>query len=286
MGGLPAEQTIIAGVVLSERLAVTMYGEIYRAQFAGQRNLRGLVVDPKILAEDAFRVSLTSPKNVETVLRLDHPSIVPTVGIEAGGPDIVIVTRGVGRYVTVQDLITSAKSRAKQGGKLSMPVAALIGKAVTEALAAAHEAGVIHGAVHPRSVLIDEDGDVRLGDFAVGRALTTAVAQGADSSLWRGLTGYIAPELVVGEDPTPAVDVFAVGAMLFTMLSGEVPPGSLRATPAVERLVQRALDTDVSRRYRSASDLLENLLEAMEDDRWELAERGELIAEAGLSAAD
>ena len=74
--------------------------------------------------------------------------------------------------------------------------------------------------------------------------------------------------------------------MLFTMLSGEVPPGSLRVTPAVERLVQRALDTDVSRRYKSASDLLENLLEAMEDDRWELAERGELIREAGLSATD
>jgi hypothetical protein len=74
--------------------------------------------------------------------------------------------------------------------------------------------------------------------------------------------------------------------MLFTMLSGEVPPGALRVTPAVERLVQRALDTDTSRRYKSAADLLENLLEAMEDDRWELADRGELIREAGLSATD
>src|SRR5262249_35371701 len=103
---------------------------------------------------------------------------------------------------------------------------------------------------------------------------------------WRGLAGYIAPELVVGEDPTPAADVFAVGAMLFTMLSGEVPPGTLRVTPAVERLVQRALDTDSQRRYRSASDLLDNLVEAMEDDRWDLANAAELIAEAGLSRAD
>ena len=54
VGGQAAEQ-IIAGVVLSERLAVTMYGAIHRAQFAGQRNLRGLVVDPKMLEEDAFR---------------------------------------------------------------------------------------------------------------------------------------------------------------------------------------------------------------------------------------
>ena len=285
MGGQAAEQ-IIAGVVLSERLAVTMYGAIHRAQFSGQRNLRGLVVDPKLLEEDAFRIALTDAKKIGTVLKLEHASIVPTVGVESGGPDVVVVTRGGGRYVTVQDLITSAKARSKQGGKLAMPVAGLIGRSVIEALAAAHKAGVIHGAVHPRSVLIDEDGGVRLTDFVVGRALTTAVAQGADSSLWRGLTGYIAPELVVGEDPSPAVDVFAVGAMLFTMLSGEVPPGSLRVTPAVERLVQRALDTDTTRRYKSATDLLENLLEAMEDDRWELADRGELIREAGLSASD
>ena len=66
MGGQAAEQ-IIAGVVLSERLAVTMYGAIHRAQFAGQRNLRGLVVDPKMLAEDAFRVALTDARRIATV---------------------------------------------------------------------------------------------------------------------------------------------------------------------------------------------------------------------------
>src|SRR5207253_10297661 len=127
---------------------------------------------------------------------------------------------------------------------------------------------------------------VRLGDFVNGRALTTAVAQGADSSLWRGLAGYLAPELVVGEDPTPSADVFACGALLFTMLSGEIPPGTIHVTPAVERLVQRALDTDVSRRYRSATDLLENLLEAFEDDRWAIAEPGEIIRTAGLASTD
>src|SRR5439155_10713295 len=116
----------------------------------GLRNLRGLVVDPKILAEDAFRIPLTDPKAIAVVTKLEHPAIVPTVTVETGGADVVVVTRGVGRYVTVQDLIASAKWRAKQS-KLPMPVAGLIGKSVIEALAAAHKAGVIHGAVHPRS---------------------------------------------------------------------------------------------------------------------------------------
>ncbi len=285
VGGQAAEQ-IIAGVVLSERLAVTMYGAIHRAQFSGQRNLRGLVVDAKMLDETSFRVALTEAKGIATAIRLEHQNIVPTVGVEEGGYDVVVVTRGGGRYVTVQDLIAAARSNRGQGGKMSLHVAGAIGKSVVEALAVAHKNNVVHGAVHPRSVLIDEDGAVRLGDFVVGRALTMAVAQGADSSLWRGLAGYIAPELVVGEDPTPAADVYAVGAMLFTMLSGEVPPGTLHVTPAVERLVQRALDTDISRRYKNATDLLENMLEAFEDDRWEIADRGEVIKAAGLSATD
>ena len=284
MGG-PAAEQIIAGVVLSERLAVTMYGAIHRAQWNGQRNLRALVVDSKLLDEKGFRDALTDTAGIATAIALQHANIVPTAAVESEGPHVVVVTRGGGRYVTVQDLIASART-SKGAGKLSLHVAGTIGKAVVEALAAAHNAGIVHGAVHPRSVLVDEDGAVRITDWVVGRALTTAVAAGADSALWRGLAGFIAPELVVGEDPTPAADVFAVGAMLFTMLAGEVPPGALHVTPAVERLVQRALDTDVTRRYKNALDLLENMLEAFEDDRWELAERGELIKAAGLSSSD
>ncbi|MGN6110714.1 MAG: protein kinase domain-containing protein, partial [Kofleriaceae bacterium] len=284
MGGQAAEQ-IIAGVVLSERLAVTMYGAIHRAQWNGQRNMRGLVVDPKLLAVPAFRLAMDEASAIASA-SLDHPNVVPTIAVETNGPDVVVVTRGVGRYVSVQDLMTMARASRVAGGKLPLPVAAAIGKTVVEALAAAHRAKLVHGAVHPRSVLIDEDGGVCLGDFVVGRALTTAVAQGADSSLWRGLAGFLAPELAVGEDPSPATDVFAAGALLFTMLSGEIPPGTLHVTPAVERLVQRALDTDLVRRYKNAGDLLENLLEAFEDDRWEVADRGEVIRAAGLSHAD
>ncbi len=227
-----------------------MYGAIHRAQFNGARNLRGLIIDEKMLAETGFRLALTDAKSITALTRLDH------AGLDADRDGRVRRrrrrrghTRGVGRYVSVQDLISATRANKATGGKLSLHVAGTIGKAVIEAARRLLPLiGVVHGAVHPRSVLIDEDGAVKLTDFVVGRALTTAVAQGADSSLWRGLAGYLAPELVVGEDPSPGVDVFAVGAMLFTMLSGEVPPGALHVSPAVERLVQRALDTGNSRR--------------------------------------
>lgn len=285
MGGHAAEQ-IIAGVVLGERLAVTMYGGIHRAQLGDQGNLRGIVVDSKLLAEPAFHAALTDPAAVARVSQLAHASIVSTVAVESSATAVVVVTRGAGRYVTVQDLITAARANRTAAGKLAPSLAATIARAVVEALATAHAAGVVHGAVHPRSVVVDEEGNVRLGDFVIARALTTAVARGADSALCRGLTGYLAPELVVGEEPNAQSDVFAVGAMLFNMLSGEIPPGALRSTPAVERLVHRALDTDPKRRYRHAGDLFENLLEAFEDDRWTFAPKSEVIRAAGLSRTD
>src|SRR5258706_12116368 len=101
-----------------------MYGAIHRAQFGGQRNMRGLIVDPKMLGEDAFRIPLTNEKNIAAVTALQHPNIVPTVGVESGGPDVVVGTPGGGRFVTVHGLITSAKAKTKSGGQLSMPGAA------------------------------------------------------------------------------------------------------------------------------------------------------------------
>ena len=60
-------------------------------------------------------IALTDPKTIATATALEHPNIVPTVAVEAGGPDVVIVTRGVGRYVTVQDLIAAAKAKSQAG---------------------------------------------------------------------------------------------------------------------------------------------------------------------------
>jgi hypothetical protein len=102
------------------------------------------VIDPKMLAEGAFRKALVDTTEIATAISLEHPNIVPTVAVESGGPDVVVVTRGVGRYVTVQDLITAARAnKAKDGGKLPLPVAAAIGKSVVEALATAHKSKVV-----------------------------------------------------------------------------------------------------------------------------------------------
>lgn len=276
----PAER-IIAGVVLCERLAVGMYGAVHRAQREGQRHLRALVVDSRLLAEPGFHRELLESSQADKVIALASDQIVPTLAIESEGPDVVVLTRGVGRYVTVQDMLASSRAR---GFKIERSVVAAVAIAAAEALAAAHRAQVVHGAVHPRSVLVDEEGAVRMTDFGVGRALTSAVAQGGDSQLWRGLAGFLAPELAIGAMPGPESDVFALGALVFVMLTGDAPPGTLATTAAVERVVSKALDTESNRRYRHPGEVAEALRIAFATDGWAIASPSEIIAAAGLQS--
>jgi serine/threonine protein kinase len=278
-------QRAVAGVTLVERLSVGLYGELHRAH-DGRRDLRALIVDPRLAAEPGFSAALLDG-SAARLASLHHRAVVGTVSVSRDGGDLVVVTEPVLGGAALSDLLAEARG---QGGKLSGPIAAAVARAVVDALATAHGMGIVHGAVHPRSVMIDSDGAVRLGDFAVGRALATAAAGGAGGSLLRGLAGYVAPELALGDPPGPAADVYAVGAMVFTMLSGETPPGSLHLSPAMERLVQRALDTDLTRRFGNAIELQENLTEAVDDDRWEAAPAVELERWVGdsrvASAAD
>jgi len=263
---------VVAGVSIDECLVVGAYGAIHKAHTASRRDLRALVVDPKLAGESSFSSALMDDQQKGLLTSFDHPSIVPTLSIAKQGEDLVVVTVGPGSHATVAELIGSGASRSK----LPVEIAGAIAQAVVQALAAAHQRGLVHGAVHPRSVAIDDTGHVKLCDFAPGRALMEAVARGADSALLRGLTGALPPEIALGDPPSAAGDVFGAGALLFMMLTGDAPPGALRVTPAVERVVQRALDTDPARRFTDGTELLEALLESYDDDRWTIADAAEL----------
>jgi len=268
----PSAERKRAGFVISERQSDGIYGETFRAAGAGRRDLHALIVEPRIANEPGVASALLDLA-VPQLRPVYHRAIVGTVAAVREGGDLVVVTEAVPESVSLHEVLAGCRVR---GVKVPSEIVAAIGRAVIDATATAHAAGVIHGAIHPRSVLIDADGVVRLADFAIGRAVTTAVAGGASSDLLKGLSGYVAPELALGDEPDLPCDVFSIGALLFQMLSGELPPGSLHTTPAIERLVQRALDTELSRRFTSVVELQENFSEAIEDDRWQSAALPEL----------
>ncbi|HWM86575.1 MAG TPA: protein kinase, partial [Kofleriaceae bacterium] len=176
------------------------------------------------------------------------------------GDQMVVVTDPVSGPVALRDL------GARSGGRLPPDIGLAIGLGAIEGLAYAHSLRIVHGAVHPRSVLIDFHGGIKLADFGVAWALVQTAAETGDMALLQELRGYLAPELMHGHPASEVSDVYAAGALLFDLLSGEPPPGELRASPGMTRVIERALAPDPGARLINASELEELLEEAIASD--------------------
>src|SRR5262249_34678606 len=105
---------------------------------------------------------------------------------------------------------------------LSLHRAAPILAQVCEALAAAHDAGVIHRDVKPDNVLVEPGGRVVVTDFGIARS---GLAEDAATRTARpaGAPAYLAPEQIEGGEITPRADLYALGAMMFELLTGQMP---------------------------------------------------------------
>jgi serine/threonine-protein kinase len=164
------------------------------------------------------------------------------------------------------------KQLLRRRGALPAEEALAIAEQVCAALHAAHALGFIHRDVKPQNILIDGAGRARVTDFGIVHVTCGAATTSAGFVL--GTADYIAPEQARAEPLTPASDVYAMGVVLYEMLTGRlpfsgstplaiamqhvqapVPPPSLYdpgISPPVEAVVLRALQKDPSRRYQTA----------------------------------
>lgn len=197
---------------------------------------------------------------VQEARTLDHPGILRVFdqGMAEDTGDLYVVREAL-RGITLQE-------RIRRIAPFTLAVAVDIAQAVAEALAAAHRAGVAHGDLRPCHVLLSPEGQIKTADFVYG----AVVAAGTDDP---ARAAYLAPELAGGI--SSAGDIFALGAMLYEMLTGVLPlAGTTRVTsphdinpgvpPALDGLVRKALHPDVNLRYRSASSLVSDL-QAIQD---------------------
>jgi eukaryotic-like serine/threonine-protein kinase len=154
--------------------------------------------------------------------RLSHPNVVRVfdVGEDEGRPFIAM------EYVEGETLADVVARR----GRLPVGEAASLGVQICAGLAAAHAAGLVHRDVKPQNLLLSTDGVLKLGDFgiAVGHEGTRLTVAGTVL----GTAGYLAPEQARGEEVTAAADIYAVGAVLYELLTG-VPA---RATESLAEL--------------------------------------------------
>ncbi|MDF2978063.1 MAG: serine/threonine protein kinase [Actinomycetospora sp.] len=116
-------------------------------------------------------------------------------------------------------------------GPLEPAEAAWVGAQVADALGAVHEAGIVHGDIKPGNVLLTDDGVAKITDFGVSRATWDTTSTGGGTVA--GTPGYFAPEVARGGEPTPASDVFSLGATLYAAVENELVCGRHDNTLAV-----------------------------------------------------
>ena len=110
-----------------------------------------------------------------------------------------------------------------ESGPMTFRAAAEVGRQVADGLAAAHAAGVVHRDVKPGNVLLGRNGQVKITDFGVSRAVDEV--QLTRTGIIAGTPAFFAPEVARGLQPTAASDVFGLGATLYTAVEGRPPFG-------------------------------------------------------------
>jgi serine/threonine-protein kinase len=174
---------------------------------------------------------------------------------------------------------------AAAGGRLPLPKALQIACQVADALQYAHSQGVVHGDIKPANILISREGKAKIADFGVAR-LNQSVATHAGKMF--GSPAYMAPEQLGGAEPDARSDLFSLGVLLYSMLTGfrpfqgnsaqtvcfkvmnvePVPVSSLQADlpPELDRIVQRAIAKDATERYQCGADLSADLRAFVSND--------------------
>jgi serine/threonine protein kinase len=151
----------------------------------------------------------------ELLAELAHPSIVRV-------RDLVPAH---GAYALVLELVDGPdlRHRLRVDGPLPPGVAADVVAQIADALAYLHGRGIVHGDVKPGNILVPVDGArVRLADFGVARRVDGPAPVARPWAL-RATPEYVAPEMVAGRPADPASDVYALGILLYELLSGRTP---------------------------------------------------------------
>ncbi len=220
----PATESLARGRYrLSERLASGGMGAVWRGEdielgrpVAVKLLHEGLLDDPS--SRERFR------REARAAAALAHPNIAAVYDFGEDGA----------RPFLVMELVEgeTLAARLAREGPLDPAEVTRIGAAVAEALAAAHEAGVVHRDVKPGNVMLATSGQVKVLDFGIAATPDATTLTASGSVL--GTAPYLAPERVRGDRATPASDLYALGVMLYEMLAGEAP--FARETPAATAL--------------------------------------------------
>jgi Tol biopolymer transport system component len=268
---------------LLELIGAGGMGEVYRAQ----DTRLGRVVAVKVLlgtvATDPERLRRFE-QEAKTLAALNHPNILAVydIGTVDGTPYLV------------SEFLEGETLRGKlEGGPVAVRRAVEYALGIANGLAAGHSKGIIHRDIKPENIFLTRDGRVKILDFGLAKLVQAGAGKndsetmltqtllassgGTTPGVVLGTVGYMSPEQVRGEPAEATSDIFSFGAVLYETLSGkrafkrdtaaetmtavlrEEPPELMESgwhgPPGLQRILDRCLEKDATRRFQSASDL-------------------------------
>jgi Tol biopolymer transport system component len=256
---------------LIDSLGAGGMGEVYRAHDSRLSRDVAVKVLPPEFTSDPDRLHRFEQEG-RALAALNHPNVMAVfdVGIADGIPYVVSeLLEGQ----TLRDLLLHGALPLRKATSLAVQIAS--------GMAAAHEKGIVHRDLKPGNIFVTEDGRAKILDFGLAKLAAPGVSANTDTrtmttpGVAMGTAGYMSPEQVRGEAVDHRTDIFAFGAVLYEMLSGQrafsgdigveimtailkqdPPPLPARSVPPhLDRLVHRCLEKGPSERFQSARDL-------------------------------
>jgi eukaryotic-like serine/threonine-protein kinase len=258
---------------VAESIGAGGMGEVYRARDTRLGRDVAIKVLPASVAADRDRRARFE-REMQAVAALSHPNVLAI--FDTGLHD--------GQLFAVAELLQGQTLRDRLSTAVPARKAIEIAIQVARGLAAAHAKGLVHRDLKPENIFLLEDGQVKILDFGLVRQVGSDAASGAtqtiartDAGIVMGTIGYMAPEQVRGQAVDARADLFALGAVLYEMLSGrrafgrqtpadsmtailtEEPPdlaaSVVDASPAVDRIVRHCLEKNPTERFQTARDV-------------------------------
>lgn len=229
-----SDSRLVAGRYrLEERIGSGAMGVVWRARDERLDRvvaIKQLLLAPGLSAPEAEQSRARAMREGRIAARLQHSHAISVFDVALDPDD------GGDPWLVMEYLpSTSLAALLAERGPLPPRQAARIGRQVADALAAAHDAGIVHRDVKPGNVLLGAGGAVKITDFGISRASWDVTV--TRTGVLAGTPAYFAPEVARGETPSPASDVFSLGSTLYAAVEGEPPFGVGDNTLALLRAV-------------------------------------------------
>jgi serine/threonine protein kinase/Flp pilus assembly protein TadD len=257
-------------------------GDVYVADDTTLDRQIALKIPRSDVSASADRLALFR-REARAAAALNHPNIVHLYSVEEVD-GVVFMTMELVPGRSLRELLM-------ERAPLTLPRTLAFTSQIAEGLACAHAAGILHRDLKPANVMVTDDDRVKILDFGVAKFLRSVsiwdseqVTRAKDLSTTGttvGTLGYMSPEQALGKALDARTDLFALGVMLFEMATGKLPfdgetpaamfdqllnrhpPSPQRLNPALPAplaaVIDKTLEKDPERRYRTANDLLEDL---------------------------